>query len=515
MRVHILKRLLRAFGVVAGSVAFVGIQGCQSSNAIEAAPVAQPPKEVAIATPSKQDVYRLIELPVDIQPAQEAVLFAKTAGYLQQLLVDRGDSVKAGQLLAVIQAPELQAESAQALATQGASQEIERRSQSSVSQSEAERRMAVSAVDEAKSNLTGALEALQVAINDRARARASLESSRSDVEAAQAELSAATAQKTLADTTYNRYKQIYDRDPQLIARQDVDTAQANAEVVVGKLNSAKSKVLSAKQNVIQAEAQLRSTENRINQANAQISVARARVNGANADVNVRAAKVEVSRRDAAVAKSQTRAFSSAVQKSLAMSAYTRIVAPFDGTITRRFVDVGAFIQAATTNTNAASIVTISDLRSLRAYVNIPESEASFVHKGTEIRIAFSPKDKSPLNGIVARTSGALDPKTRTMLAEVDLDNSAGHILAGSYALGKVVLETHPNTLSLPAKAIGSDKSGKFVWMVEDGKAKRIAVTVGFNDGKYAEILEGLKGEELVVADKLDQITPGVAVKEGK
>jgi hypothetical protein len=88
MSKYFLYRLLPAFWTLAGSMAIVGIQGCQSNNAPETASVAQPPKEVVTATPSKQDVYRLIELPVDIQPAQETVIFAKTAGYLQKLLVD-------------------------------------------------------------------------------------------------------------------------------------------------------------------------------------------------------------------------------------------------------------------------------------------------------------------------------------------------------------------------------------------------------------------------------------------
>ena len=92
-----------------------------------------------------------------------------------------------------------------------------------------------------------------------------------------------------------------------------------------------------------------------------------------------------------------------------------------------------------------------------------------------------------LRATVRRTAGSLDPKTRTLLAEVEIPNRDHSLLPGSYVAAKVTLEVHKGVTSLPSAAVGSDKSGKFLFLVAGGKAKRIPVTTGFDNGTFAEI----------------------------
>ena len=191
--------------------------------------------------------------------------------------------------------------------------------------------------------------------------------------------------------------------------------------------------------------------------------------------------------------------------------YARIRSPFAGVVIKRFVDPGAFIQTASTSLNAAPIVTIANVTSVRLYVNVPETEARFIVVGSPVTVTLNGLPDATFKGVVARTAGSLDPKTRTLLAEVDLPNQDKKILSGAYATARVILETHPNVISIPSAGVGVEKSGKFVFIVENGKAKRVPITSGFDDGQRTEVAEGLHGTEQVVVTGRDGTTPGVAV----
>jgi len=198
-----------------------------------------------------------------------------------------------------------------------------------------------------------------------------------------------------------------------------------------------------------------------------------------------------------------------------MADYARIRAPFAGVITRRFVDKGAFIQSASSSQNAEPIVTVSSVDTVRVYIRVPESESSFIHAGTRVKIMAVSAPDGPIKASVTRVSSALDLKTRTMIAEVDLPNPNRLLLSGAYVTAKLDLETHTGVVAVPSGGIGSEKSGKFVYAVVQGKAKRIPVTVGFNDGAFTEVREGLKGTEEVVIEGRDALTPGAPVKTSK
>jgi len=176
-------------------------------------------------------------------------------------------------------------------------------------------------------------------------------------------------------------------------------------------------------------------------------------------------------------------------------------------ITKRFVDRGAFIQTASASQNAAPIATVANLDEVRLYLNVPETQAQYVRIGAPVSITTTAAPDTAIKGRVTRTAASLDAKSRTMLAEVDLPNPDGKILAGTYATGRVVMETHRGVVSIPSDAVGVEKTGKFVFVVQNGKAKRVPVVTGFNDGAYTEITDGLHGGEEVVVTGRDAVTP--------
>jgi RND family efflux transporter MFP subunit len=189
--------------------------------------------------------------------------------------------------------------------------------------------------------------------------------------------------------------------------------------------------------------------------------------------------------------------------------YARITAPFDGLITARHADPGAYIPAGGTTTEGAT-VTISDLSVLRARVPVPEQEAAFIKPGTLARILVS-STAPPIETKVSRHGRSVSSGSATLTVEVDVPNADGKLLSGIYVKTQLAAETHTDALLIPAAALLTEKTSSSVFVVKDGKAVKTKITPGFNDGKHAEILDGLAGgETLVVLTELT-LTDGQAV----
>lgn len=124
-----------------------------------------------------------------------------------------------------------------------------------------------------------------------------------------------------------------------------------------------------------------------------------------------------------------------LERTQSLLAFGRITAPFAGVVTRRFVDVGAFIPAATSGSAAqtAAVLTLMDFSSVRVQVAVPESEAAHVARGLPVRLKVEGLADRTFEGSVTRFSYALDDATRTMLAEVELPNPGLQLRPGMYA----------------------------------------------------------------------------------
>ncbi|MFN2428039.1 MAG: efflux RND transporter periplasmic adaptor subunit [Candidatus Binatia bacterium] len=189
-------------------------------------------------------------------------------------------------------------------------------------------------------------------------------------------------------------------------------------------------------------------------------------------------------------------------------AFASIRAPFDGVVTERFVDVGAFVPAATgtATPRTAAVVTVADFGKVRIAVAVPESETSFVHNGTrgDVRIgeAGSTAYRSTAS-LVTRIAWTLERDTRTMMAELDLDNADHSLRPGMLVHVELEVETHEGAIVVPSRAFVVEKGGTFVF-VFDGKdrVRKAAVRSGFHDGVHVEILDGVAdGQQIVLLDK--------------
>jgi membrane fusion protein (multidrug efflux system) len=201
------------------------------------------------------------------------------------------------------------------------------------------------------------------------------------------------------------------------------------------------------------------------------------------------------------AKAKVEVAKANMERAETLLGFTKVTAPFSGVITRRFIDLGAFVPAATAGSASqnAAIVTLVDLKTVRVQVAVPESEVGLVKKGLPVKISTEGLPGKMFQGTITRFTPALDDATRTMLIEVDLPNEAMEFHPGMYATAKVGVEKHTEALLLPVEAVMVEKSGASVFTVVDGKAKKSPVKTGFNDGAFVEVVEGYAGSEPVIA----------------
>jgi membrane fusion protein, multidrug efflux system len=193
--------------------------------------------------------------------------------------------------------------------------------------------------------------------------------------------------------------------------------------------------------------------------------------------------------------------------------YSRISAPFDGVITMRYVDPGAFVPAATASNNpsAAAILMVMDYSVIRARVAVPEIEAARVQVGQPVMLTTDSLPGRTFTGKVSRQFGALDEMTRSLLIEADLPNGGLVLRPGMYAAIRLGVEQHTGALLVPAAALVKEKAAGFLFTLAEGKVLRVPVKYGFSDGVNVEIVEGISDHAAVIIPGKVALAPGQAV----
>ena len=202
-----------------------------------------------------------------------------------------------------------------------------------------------------------------------------------------------------------------------------------------------------------------------------------------------------------------------LQRTQTLLDFAKITAPFAGVVTMRFVDNGAFVPAATSGgAQNAAIFTVMNYTTIRAQACVPELDAALVKTGQPVKVTLEALGGKTCEATVSRFAQAIDEATRTMLVEADIPNPDLALRPGMYATIKVGVEQHTGALLVPVDALAMEKTNAFVFKLADGKAKKTAVTLGFNDGAKVEILTGAGyGEPVILVGKAT-LNDGQAVR---
>jgi RND family efflux transporter MFP subunit len=209
-----------------------------------------------------------------------------------------------------------------------------------------------------------------------------------------------------------------------------------------------------------------------------------------------------------------------VQRLEELVSFERIVAPFDGVITARNLDIGQLITATgSTSTSGGAnsanreIFDISAVRTLRVFINVPQIYSPDAKNGTIAKLTLPQYPGRTFEGKLVRSSDAVDPATRTLLAEVDVDNRSGELLPGSYTEVHLNVSSEAPVLVVPVSSLILEPDGLRVATVDANHHVHMArITPGRDYGTTVEVLAGLKPGDSIVGNPPDSLTDGEEVR---
>jgi RND family efflux transporter MFP subunit len=262
-------------------------------------------------------------------------------------------------------------------------------------------------------------------------------------------------------------------------------------------------------------------DQQLQQAIADLATAKATANNAHIQAKRYSDLVDsnaVSQQDTDTFVNQAAATASTVQSAEAnlqrlkeLQAFEKVYAPFDGVVTARSVDTGQLIDTGA----GKELFHMQALQTLRVYVNVPQGYTSSAKRGLKLNLTFPEQPGRTFQGTLVRTADAIDPVTRTLLVEIDVDNRSGELMPGALAQVDFRAPTPHSTYIVPASALIFRREGLQVGTVVNGSngpvAHLVLVTIGEDDGATVQIMNGLKPGDKVIQDPPDSLIEGEKV----
>lgn len=192
-------------------------------------------------------------------------------------------------------------------------------------------------------------------------------------------------------------------------------------------------------------------------------------------------------------------------------AFEKVTAPFDGVLTARNVDIGALINAGNGGT-AQELFHMAAINKLRVFVSVPQMNSQAAVPGVNADLTLTEFPGRHFAGKIARNTNAIDAATRTLLTEVDIDNTTGTLMPGAFAEVHLKLATGTPALIVPVTALIFRAENLRVGVVRDGKAMLLPVTLGRDYGTEVEVTSGLNADDDVIVNPPDSLSAGSKVR---
>ena len=401
---------------------------CKKAVGSEAAKGTAAPAPVAVAKVTRADIAREVVFDAEFRPFQDIDLHARVAGFVQTMNVDVGDRVKAGQLLATIEVPEL------------------------------------------KEDLERAAAAVKRAQQDVVKAQEDAQRAEEDIRRAEAEIKRAQAAHAEVKLTLGRIAAVAKEQPGLVAQQEIDTAQARERT-----------------------------------ADAQVAAAQAAHSGSRAAASSARAAI-------ASAKEQVHVAEADLHKLQAKAAFTKIVAPFDGIISKRYADAGDMVRGGLSpSAPAVPLVRLVHQDKLRLVFPVSASFVAKVKPGDEVELRVASLGRT-IAGKVTRITREVEASTRTMETQVDVVNADGSLYPGMYAAVAMKLDRKQGVLAVPLTALARGKKVTVFLIKPDHTIEEREVKLGLEAPNKAEVVAGLAEGDSVLVGSRSQVKPGQKVE---
>jgi len=209
------------------------------------------------------------------------------------------------------------------------------------------------------------------------------------------------------------------------------------------------------------------------------------------------------------AKANLAAADANVSRLEQVEGFKKVYAPFSGVLTRRNVDPGALIVAGG---GGRELFDIAKVDTLRVFTSVPQSYAPYIKVGAKATVTLQEYSGEKFVGVIAHTSQSIDPATRTLLTEVDVDNKAGHLLPGSFGQVHFAVNANVQKLTVPMNVMLFRAEGPQVAVVDaDHRVRLRKLNIGRDYGATIEVLDGLTVNDQIVVNPSDSLQEGAQV----
>ncbi|MCC9603989.1 efflux RND transporter periplasmic adaptor subunit [Stieleria sp. JC731] len=310
----------------------------------------------------------------------------------------------------------------------------------------------------------------------------------------------------------------------------VELAAAEVTSAEAQLSEAKSLLGQIDASLAASESEFNRTEDLVNRGSLQQRVldevrkkrdseaaakqsASAAIESSQAMVKVAMAKQTAAAADLDAAKAETEIARRQLDEIEVLIDFASVRASIEGVITARNVEPGNLVGPDAEGSKP--LLVISQIDKVRVRIPVPEIEAAHVSRGDQVSLSFpSFADEPPIKGTIARTTSALTPQSRTMLAEVDLENGEGKFLPGMFGQASIQMAAQTTAKTLPSRAIHFGENGKaHVYVVDANDIVTVAqIQTGQDDGLMIEVLSGLDPNARVIDANLHRFTDGESVQ---
>lgn len=441
------KSQIRRLAAMTASLALLGLAGCGEKEKNAVTSVSTPPA-VRVVRPEVRRIVRTVGQPSFVESYERTSIYPKVTGYIEKWYVDIGDNVKKDQVLADLFVPEIRED----YGTKGATVKL---------------------------------------------TKEQIELAETVVKVSQADVKAADARLGAAKAILERYEAAVDR-------WDSEVKRLSRETKGGVID---------RQVLDESRNQLRANQAAKAAADADILKAAAELDSAQATEKKSEVAVDVARANLDVATSDWK-------RMEAWVGYLKLYAPFDGRIVARNANTGDFVKPLVGDPSAdsraphlspsgqsAPIYVVDRTDVVRIFVDVPEQDANYVREGSKATVMIRAFRDRLIPATVTRTSWALNVKSRTLRAEIDLHNSElpdvyrdrgahqmddvkgktpSQILPGMYAYCKVIID-RPDVMAIPEAALMRQGERTFCWIHENGTVKRTEIEIGITDGEWVEV----------------------------
>ncbi|HZU25792.1 MAG TPA: efflux RND transporter periplasmic adaptor subunit [Bryobacteraceae bacterium] len=193
-----------------------------------------------------------------------------------------------------------------------------------------------------------------------------------------------------------------------------------------------------------------------------------------------------------------------------LQSYEKVYAPFDGVITARDTDIGALVSAG--STSGHELFHLASINRLRVFVSVPEVDQRAARSGARADLTLTEFPGRTFPGAIARNSSAIDPASRTLLVEVDVNNPSRELLPGAYVSVHLKMPSKVQALTIPVNTMLFRSEGLRVAVVRDNRAQLTPITIGRDFGNEVEVVAGLRPSDPIIVNPPDSLVAGAKVR---